>query len=76
MKQIDIAGLWRMAEVKLNRDIFQSELSLITGIRQATLSKMKSGKYCQDKKIEAVVNALYEISGLKRPKKIIISWLE
>ena len=76
MNYINIAELWRLANVSAGREITQREINEKSGVTQATISKMKNGGKCNEDKLAAVANALHDAGRLKRPKRIIISWLE
>lgn len=76
MKYINIYDLWNKADGAAGHPITQEEVEKESGVTQQTISKMKRGGECHPKKLEQVAEALYKLSPLKRPKKLVIVWSE
>jgi len=77
MKYFDVFDLWNKANGVARRTITQEELQKASGVTRPTLMKMKNGGGNSDPvKVAAVAEALYKLSGLKRPKKLVIAWLD
>lgn len=77
IRYFDVYDLWNKANGATRRQITQEELMRESGVTRPTLMKMKNGVGNSDPvKITAVAEALYRLSGLKRPKRIIIAWVD
>lgn len=76
MKYFDVFELWNKANGAARRVITQEELQKASGVTRPTLMKMKNGGNSDPVKVAAVAEALYRISGLKRPKRLVIAWLD
>ena len=77
LRYFDVYDLWNKANGARRRQITQEELMRASGVTRPTLMKMKNGAGNSDPvKITAVAKALYRLSGLKRPEKLIIAWVD
>lgn len=76
MKYIDVFSLWSRAELNIKRPISIGEVVELSKVTQPTINRMRRGVYCDPAKLGAVAEALYKISGMKRPEKINLVWLE
>jgi len=76
LQYIDIFKLWNQTEADLNRPIAMSEVVEKSGVTQPTVSRMKRGVFCDPVKMGAVAEALYDLSGMQKPARIDITWLE